>query len=300
VKEIPMASTPFHIVDVFAERKYAGNQLAVFRNADGLSGDTMQKLAQEMGFSETTFILSDTERDGGYDVRIFTPAAELPFAGHPTLGTAYLIRHEIIGKPVPRVILNLKVGQIPVAFERQADGGGIVWMTLKEAIFSETFDRREIAPLLTVKAEDIDTDFPIQSVSTGLPFVLLPLRSLDAVRRAGVLKEKWLDWVKDRPAKMIFVFCREPMDPTNHIHARAFTDYYGMAEDPATGSANSCFAAYLVKHRYFGVSEIDVRVEQGYEIGRPSLIYLKAQDRGGTIRVELGGKVIPVAQGRLS
>jgi trans-2,3-dihydro-3-hydroxyanthranilate isomerase len=300
MKEIMMASTSFHIVDVFAERKYAGNQLAVFRNAGGLSGDTMQKLAQEMGFSETTFILSDTEQDGGYDVRIFTPVAELPFAGHPTLGTAYLIRQEIIGKPVPRVILNLKVGRIPVAFERQADGGDIVWMTPKEAIFSETFDRREIAPLLTVKGEDIDTDFPIQSVSTGLPFVLLPLRSLDAVRRAGVLQEKWLDWVKSRPAKMIFVFCRESMDPANQIHARAFTDYYGMAEDPATGSANSCFAAYLVKHRYFGVSEIDVRVEQGYEIGRPSLIYLKARDRGGTIRVEVGGKVIPVAQGRLS
>ena len=294
-----MASTPFHIVDVFAEQKYAGNQLAVFQDAGNLSGDTMQKLAQEMGFSETTFILSHAERDGGYDVRIFTPVAELPFAGHPTLGTAYVIRHEIIRKPVPRVVLNLKVGQIPVAFERQAEGGDIVWMTPKEAVFGEIFEIREIAPLLTVKARDLDTDFPIQSVSTGLPFVLLPLRSLDAVRRAGVLKDKWLDWVKDRPAKMVFVFCHEAIDPVNHIHARAFTDYYGMAEDPATGSANSCFAAYLAKYRYFGSDQINVRVEQGYEIGRPSLIYLKAQDHGGTIHAEVGGKVVLVAQGRL-
>jgi len=293
-----MTDALFHIVDVFAEQKYAGNQLAVFRKAGGLPSDTMQKIAKEMGFSETTFILSDAERDGGYDVRIFTPAAEVPFAGHPTLGTAYLVRHEIINKPVQRVILNLKVGQIPVAFEQQADGGDIVWMTPKEAVFGETFDTREIAPLLTIRESDIDESFPIQAVSTGLPFVLLPLRSLDAVRRAGVIKNKWLDWVKDRPAKMLFVFCREAIDSAHHIHARAFADYYGIAEDPATGSANSCFAAYLAKHRYLGAESIDVRVEQGHEIGRPSLIYLKAQDRGGTIHAEVGGKVVMVAQGR--
>lgn len=294
-----MASTPFHIVDVFAEQKYTGNQLAVFRNAGGLSSDTMQKLAKEMGFSETTFILSDAAHDGGYDVRIFTPAAEVPFAGHPTLGTAYIIRQEIIQKAVPRLTLNLKVGQIPVAFERQADGGDIAWMTPKEAVFGETFDTREVAPLLTIKADDIDTGFPIQTVSTGLPFVLLPLRSLDAVRRAGVVRDKWLHWVQDRQAKMVFVFSHQTLDPANHIHARAFADYYGIAEDPATGSANSCFAAYLAQHRYFGAGRIDVRVEQGYEIGRPSLISLRAEARGGTIHVEVGGTVVPVAQGRL-
>ncbi len=294
-----MTGTPFHIVDVFAEQKYAGNQLAVFRDAGGLSDDTMQKLAREMGFSETTFILSDAKHEGGYDVRIFTPAAEVPFAGHPTLGTAYVIRQQIIRKPAPQVNLNLKIGQIPVAFERQADGEDIVWMTPKEAVFGETFAPREITPLLTADASDIDNDFPIQSVSTGLPFVLLPLRSLEAVRRAGVVKDKWLDWVESRPAKMIFVFCRETVHPGNHIHARAFVDYYGIPEDPATGSANSCFAAYLVKHRYFGTDPVDIRVEQGYEIGRPSLIYLKAQDRGGTIHGEVGGKVVLIAQGRL-
>ncbi|MCX5645381.1 MAG: PhzF family phenazine biosynthesis protein [Phycisphaerae bacterium] len=292
-----MKGTIFNIVDVFAEEKCAGNQLAVFRDAGGLAGDTMQKIAKEMGFSETTFILSNAERDGGYDVRIFTPAAEVPFAGHPTLGTAYVIRHEIVKNAVRRVNLNLKVGQIPVAFERQADGEDIVWMTPKEAVFGETFDRREIAPLLTLDADDIDPDYPIQSVSTGLPFVLLPLRSLEAVRRAKVVKDKWLDWVKDRQAKMVFVFCRETVRPGNHVHARAFADYYGIVEDPATGSANSCFAAYLAKHRYSGSGEIDVRVEQGYEIGRPSLIYLKAQDRDGTIHVGVGGKVVMIAQG---
>jgi trans-2,3-dihydro-3-hydroxyanthranilate isomerase len=292
-----MEGTVFNIVDVFAEEKYAGNQLAVFNDAGGLSRDTMQKITREIGFSETTFILSNAEREGGYDVRIFTPAAEVPFAGHPTLGTAYVIRHEILKKSVRQVNLNLKVGQIPVAFERQADGGDLVWMTPKEAVFGETFDPQEIARLLTVGTDDIDSGFPVQSVSTGLPFVLLPLRSLDAVKRAGVIKDKWLEWVKDREAKMLFVFCRETVHSGNHIHARAFADYYGIVEDPATGSANSCFAAYLAKHRYFGSDQIDVRVEQGYEIGRPSRIYLKTQDRGGTIHVEVGGKVVMIAQG---
>jgi len=295
-----MKGTVFNIVDVFAEAKYTGNQLAVFRNAGGLASDTMQKLAKEMGFSETTFLLSNAERDGGYDVRIFTPAAEVPFAGHPTLGTAHVIRHQIVRQPVPQVTLNLKVGPIPVAFERQADGGDLVWMTPKEAVFGETFDPREVAPLLTVDEEDIDRDFPVQSVSTGLPFVLLPLRSLDAVRRAGVIRDRWLAWVKDRQAKMLFVFCRETVRPSNHIHARAFADYYGVPEDPATGSANSCFAAYLVKHRYFGDDRIDVRVEQGYEIGRSSLIYLRAEEHAGKIAVNGGGKVIMVARAELT
>ncbi len=293
-----MPGIPFDIVDVFAEQKYAGNQLAVFRNAQGLTDEHMQKVAKEMGFSETTFILSDTERDGGYDVRIFTPAAEVPFAGHPTLGTAYVIRQKIIGRPVQRVSLNLKVGQIPVRFDRRSDGRDILWMTPKEAVFGDVLGIEELASLLTVGRTDIDTDFPIQSVSTGVPFILLPLRSLEAVRRAGVVREKWLDWVKDRPAKMLFVFCRETIDPANHIHARMFADYYGIAEDPATGSANSCLAAYLVRHRYFGTDQIDVRVEQGHEIGRPSLLYLRAEERSGMLDVRVGGKVVMIAEGQ--
>ncbi|MEN6338420.1 MAG: PhzF family phenazine biosynthesis protein [Phycisphaerales bacterium] len=294
-----MKGLTFYIVDVFAEQKYAGNQLAVFRNAQGLASDEMQKITREIGFSETTFILSDAPRDGGYDVRIFTPAAEVPFAGHPTLGTAYIIRDRILGQSVDRVNLNLKVGQIPVAFESQAGGEKIPWMTPKEASFHETFEAKEIAPLLRIRAEDIDADFPIETVTTGLPFVFVPLRSLDAVKRAAAVKDQWLDWVRDREAKMVMVFCRQTVEPGNHIHARMFADYYGIVEDPATGSANSCLAAYLVRHRYFGGDAIDVRVEQGYEIGRPSRIYLRARRKDGRIEVNVGGKVVPIAQAEL-
>lgn len=294
-----MKELTFYIVDVFAEQKYAGNQLAVFRNAQELPSEEMQRIAKEMGYSETTFILSDAPRNGGYDVRIFTPAAEVPFAGHPTLGTAYVIRREILGQSVDHVNLNLKIGQIPVAFEPQPDGEKIPWMTPKEASFHEKFETKEVAPLLRVDAEDIDTDFPIETVTTGLPFVFVPMRSLDAVKRATAVKNRWLDWVKDKQAKMVMVFCRQAVEPGNHIHARMFADYYGIVEDPATGSANSCLAAYLVRHRYFGSDSIDVRVEQGYEIGRPSRIYLRARELAGRIRVEVGGRVFAVMEGRL-
>ncbi len=294
-----MKALTFSIVDVFAERKYAGNQLAVIREAKDLSSEEMQKIAVEMGFSETTFILSDTPRDDGFDVRIFTPGGEVPFAGHPTLGTAYVIRREILKQPTDRVTLNLKIGRIPVAFEPQPDGEDIPWMTPKEASFHEVFEPEEVAPLLRVRTEDIDADFPIETVTTGLPFLFIPLRSLDAVKRAAVVKDQWLDWVKDHQAKMVFLFCRQAVEPENHIHARMFGDYYGIVEDPATGSANSCFAAYLVKHRYFGGDRIDVRVEQGYEIGRPSRIYLRARENGGRIAVEVGGRVFAVAKGNL-
>src|SRR4030042_912475 len=135
-----MGKLIFYIVDVFAEEKYAGNQLAVVRDATALSDSQMQKITKEMNYSETTFIMSEEPREGGYDVRIFTPAAEVPFAGHPTLGTAYIIRQEIVRKPVQQVNLNLKVGQIPVCFDRQDDGRDILWMTPKEATFGEELD----------------------------------------------------------------------------------------------------------------------------------------------------------------
>jgi trans-2,3-dihydro-3-hydroxyanthranilate isomerase len=292
-----MTTPTFHIVDVFAETRYAGNQLAVFRNIAGLSDDQMQSIAREVNFSETTFIVSDDERDGGYDVRIFTPTAEVPFAGHPTLGTASVIRRAIVGHAVERVTLNLEIGPIPVDFERQSNGSDIAWMTPKAAAFGDVIEPSEIAPLLSITESDIDPDFPVQAVSTGIPFILVPLRSLDAVKRACAVKDRWLQWVEGRDAKSPFIFCREPVDPGNHIHARVFAPYYGIPEDPATGSANCCFAAYLVRHRYFRTSEIHVRVEQGYEIGRPSLIYLRAKERNGGIDVNVGGRVFFDARG---
>ena len=294
-----MVKHTFYIVDVFAEEKYAGNQLAVVRDAGGLTERQMQQIAKEMDYSETSFILSDVERNGGYDVRIFTPKAEVPFAGHPTLGTAYIIQRELIKKPIDKVILNLKVGQIPVSFERKRDRAELLWMKPIEPIFGEIFEAGEITQFLTVRREDIDDRFPVQQVSVGVDFIFVPLKTLDAVRRAGVIKDKLFDWVRSKQAKTVFVFCPETYKPQNQMNVRFFADYYGIPEDPATGSANSCLAGYLVKHRYFGADEIDIRVEQGYEIGRPSLLYLRAKEKNGKIEVFVGGKVVVVAKGEL-
>jgi trans-2,3-dihydro-3-hydroxyanthranilate isomerase len=283
------------IVDVFAEEKYAGNQLAVVRYGKDVPDSEMHKIAREVNFSETTFINSDQEHDSGYDVRIFTPKEEVPFAGHPTLGTAYVIRKEIIGKTVDEVLLNLKVGQIPVTFTSE----GILWMKQKEPTFGVTFDAEEIAEILGVEERAIDDRFPIEDVSTGLPFIIVPLRKLENVKQCSVAKNKYFELIKDTRAKALLVFNPETYDASNNLNVRVFADCYGIPEDPATGSANGCLAGYLSKHRYFGTERVNVRVEQGYEIGRPSLLYLTAEVRNEAIAVSVGGRVVPIAKGEL-
>lgn len=295
-----MPKLTFHIVDVFAEEKYAGNQLAVVQDAQGLSASEMQKIAKEMHYSETSFILSDKKRQGGYDVRIFTPEKELAFAGHPTLGTAYIILQEIVKKQVNKVILNLKVGQItvtPTYVQGQLD---ILWMKQIEPTFGKTFDAQTISQVLNLSVADIETAFPIQEVSTGVPDIMVPLKTLSAVKRAKIDKDKYTQLIKNIKSKAILIFSPETYHRKNHLNVRFFADYYGVPEDPATGSANGCLAAYLIKHNYFGQKQINIKVEQGYEIGRPSLLLLKAkQNKKGKIDVNVGGKVIPIAKGQL-
>ena len=204
-----MKRLTFYVVDVFAEERYAGNQLAVFRSARALPDTEMQRIAKEMNFSETTFVLSDERRNDGYDVRIFTPKTELPFAGHPTLGTAYVIQREIVKEPVETVILNLKVGQIPVTFSYGGKDADILWMKQLQPTFGQTFDTESISQVLSLDAEDIDNRFPIQDVYTGVPSIIVPLKTLDAVKRARIDKDKYFRFIKDTQAKTILVFCPE-------------------------------------------------------------------------------------------
>ncbi len=292
-----MRTLPFYIVDVFAEEKYAGNQLAVFRAGRDLSDGRMQCIAREMNFSETTFILSETPVNGGFDVRIFTPGAEVPFAGHPTLGTAHILRTEIFGESRGEIRLNLKVGQIPVTFEKNAGPEPVYWMKQPEPVFGESLPPEIVAPLLRLNPDEVDRRFPTQEVSTGLPHILVPLRALESLKKARVEKDKYFDFVEKRWAKPILIFCPEPHNRQNDMSVRMFADWFGVPEDPATGSGNGCLAAYLVRHRYLGKEKIDLRVEQGYEIGRPSLLFLKAEERNGSINVFVGGKAITVARG---
>lgn len=290
-----MGNLTFYIVDVFAEEKFAGNQLAVFRGGAKLTSQQMQTIAREMHFSETTFIMSGKKREGGYDVRIFTPGAEVPFAGHPTLGTANIIRNKILKNKVSEIKLNLKVGQIPVAFQKD-----IAWMKQVPPEFGEKINAVKVAEVLGLKKSEIDQRFPIEEVSTGLPHIIVPLKKLDSLIRARVSLDKYYDLIKNTWAKPILIFCPESHAGENDISVRMFADCYGVPEDPATGSGNGCLAAYLVKNKYWGKEEINICSEQGYEINRPSLLYLKAAIVNKEIQVYVGGKSIIVAKGELS
>ena len=282
----------FYIVDVFAEEKYAGNQLAVVRGGAGMPDELLRKIALEMNYSETTFVLSDEESKGGYDVRIFTPGGEVPFAGHPTLGTAYVIQHEMLAGPVERITLKLKAGEIPVTF------GEILWMRQLPPTFGATLDPAAVASTLELERADLDDNYPVQEVSTGLPTLIVPLKNLGALQRCRLRHDRYLELVENIEAKSILVFCPEPHESAD-LSARMFAPSLGVTEDPATGSANGCLAGYLVEHRYFRTDSIDVRVEQGYEIDRPSLLYLQAARDGDEIRVDVGGRVQMVAKGEL-
>jgi trans-2,3-dihydro-3-hydroxyanthranilate isomerase len=288
-----MRRLPYYIVDVFAERKYTGNQLAVFRNAKEISSDEMQNIAREINYSETTFILSDEQKNGGFDVRIFTPKEEIPFAGHPTIGTAHIIKDKILQGNAESVVLNLKVGQIPVTFSQD----GYCWMKQIQPIFGQQHQPEILANILNLDVSDMDERFPVEEVSTGLPFFIVPLKNITALKKAKVDKEKCFDLIKNTVAKGILVFCPETHEPQNNISVRVFVDYYGVPEDPATGSGNGCLAGYLVKHRYFGKDNINIRSEQGYEIERPSLLLLKAEQSSSNINISVGGKSIIMAQG---
>jgi trans-2,3-dihydro-3-hydroxyanthranilate isomerase len=293
-----MRTLPFYLVDVFAEQKYAGNQLAVVDSGTALSTAQMQEIANEMHFSETSFLLSHKQRNGGFEVRIFTPSAEVPFAGHPTLGTAYVIKRFLIKKPVDNVLLNLKIGQIPVSFEKTGARQETVWMEQVPPTFGKTFSVPQLAQVLRLSVGDFDGRFPIQEVSTGLPFIIVPLKTLDAVKRARISMDSLLELAKEAKAG-ILVFCPETYEKGNDLNVRVFVDLFGIPEDPATGSGNGCLAGYLSRYRYFGTDEVNARVEQGYEVRRRSLLLLKAENRAGTIWVHVGGKVVLVATGKL-
>ncbi|NHJ24186.1 MAG: PhzF family phenazine biosynthesis protein [Candidatus Lokiarchaeota archaeon] len=295
MKEIQHGGITFYIVDVFAEFKYGGNQLAVVISNNHLSDNMMQKIAREMNFSETTFITSVEN----YDVRIFTPKIELPFAGHPTIGTAFILHQEFIKEKVKTISLNLKIGQIAILFKYKGENLSEIWMEHKTPTFHGYFAPNLLADVLSLAEDHIDGRFKIQEVSTGVPTIIVPLKNLDAVKRANINKNKYNDLIAKTNAKSILIFSPETYDKKNDLNVRFFADYYGVSEDPATGSANGCLAAYLVKHEYFGTKKIDIRVEQGYEIGRESLLLLKAEEKEGKYFVAVGGKAILVAKGKL-
>jgi trans-2,3-dihydro-3-hydroxyanthranilate isomerase len=198
------------------------------------------------------------------------------------------------------VALNLKVGQIPVSFSYDPDGvADVLWMRQNPPAAGKMVDRGIIASVLNLVVDDIDDVFPIQEFSTGLPFIIVPLRNLQALRKAHVDRNRLLAMVDALEAKAILCFSPETYKPEHDLAVRVFADYYGVPEDPATGSANGDLAGYLVHHMYLGKQEIDIKVGQGYEIGRPSLLMLRARKTDDAIEVNVGGGVVMVAKGEL-
>ncbi len=282
--------------DVFTTRPLEGNPLAVFLDGRGLSDDGMQAIAREMNLSETTFIFprdAEEENARGVRVRIFTVQEELPFAGHPTLGTAFALRDK---SGTSEIKLDLNVGTIPIRFEEVPGEPAFGEMTQAEPTFGQVHDRKKIAQVSGIPVEDIDTELPIQTVSTGVPFTILPLRGLEAIRRLQIDQPRASDYLSASGGKFFFCVTREIVDSAARLHARML--FYN-GEDPATGSASGCAAAWMVEH---GVAQPDeqVLIEQGMEMKRPSKIFVRAsQHDGRVVNVRVGGNVVEVLRGEL-
>ncbi len=288
-----MSKPRFFFTDVFTTQRHGGNQLATFIDCETLSDAEMQKIAREINFSETTFITSRLPRDGCYDVRIFTPKAEVEFAGHPTLGTAHIIRNKLHLTDANELTLNLRVGKIPVTFSEDS----VVWMKQIPPVFGMQYDADILAQILGIAASDIDLSFPVEEVSSGFPTLVVPLKSLATLQRVKINKDKYFNLANDAWAKLILVFSRECYEPEQSLSMRVFADFYGVPEDAATGSACGSLAAYLLSHQFFGSSSLDILAGQGYEMGRPSALALRAHANQNGIEVLVGGSVVDVAEG---
>jgi trans-2,3-dihydro-3-hydroxyanthranilate isomerase len=268
----------------------------VFADARGLTDAEMQAIAKEMNLSETTFIFphdAASERERGVRVRIFTVEEELPFAGHPTLGTAFALRN---GNATSEVVLELNVGKVPVRFEQSPGQPIIGEMKQVDPVFGVVHEREALARATGLNPEDFDPTLPIQTVSTGLSFTVTPLKSLAVIQKIRVDIQRAGEYLQNTGGKFLYFVTRETVDPAAGLHARMF--FYN-GEDPATGSAAGCTAAWMVAH---GVATPDqhVLIEQGVEMQRPSRIFVRASKQDNRIvNVRVGGNAIEVIRGEV-
>ena len=292
-------------VDVFTDRALTGNSLAVFLDGRGLSTEQMQALAREMNLSETTFIFpgpTNAENTRGIRVRIFTVQEELPFAGHPTLGTAFVLRGQA-GETAgaSEVLLDLNVGTIPVRFTDQPAQPVFGEMTQKNPEFGAIHNASDIARLTQLSAADFDGSAPIQTVSTGLPYTIVPLRSLKTLQHLRLDLDRSAEYLARSGGKFFYFVCRETVDPKARLHARMI--FYN-GDDPATGSAAGCCSAWMVAHGV-AASDEQVLIEQGLEVHRPSRIFVRATRENNrqdnhVVNVRVGGNCVEVLRGEVA
>ena len=286
---------PYVLMDVFTEHALEGNQLAIFTDARGLSTEQMQALARETNLSETTFILpreAEEERREGTRVRIFTVQEELPFAGHPTLGTAYYL-HRFGGNK--EVWLDLKVGKIPVRFREEDSEKSYGEMRQRDPEAGVVHDKKEIARVTGLAFDEIAPHLPVQTFSTGMPFIIVPVTSLEAIRKVGPWSNL-AEYLERSDGKLFYFVTAETIDSHSKLHARM--PFYN-GDDPATGSAAGCCAAWMAMHGVIERGETAI-IEQGFEVHRPSRIYVRAEKSGDkVINVHVGGYCVEVAQGEV-
>lgn len=304
-----MPEIKFHIVDVFAPKKYSGNQLAVFLDLEQrLSSNEMLEITREINFAESTFIRS-IESDGSFVVRIFTTEYEVPFAGHPTLGTTYIIAKELCDYPSNEVTLRLKKGDIPVEITEPHDlEGSRFTMQQAQPEFGATFDLKLVSEALDFPLHDFDSDMPIEVVNTGLPYLIIFLKDLNTIQNIKLNTEKVEQFLraqklhkKNSPTGLttsLFFVTKETVNAQHQYHARMFVlEGNSIWEDAATGSANGCLLAYLLKVDKPSQSVI---VEQGFEMGRKSILYLDGELLKNEYIIKVGGQVVPVSSGTWS
>lgn len=274
------------LLDVFTDTPFTGNQLAVFPFAEDLTFEQMQKLANEINYSETTFIFKSMDSSADFDIRIFTPKAELPFAGHPTLGTAFALLN-LIDTPLKNqnsINLRTKAGIIPLVKSE-----GAIWMRQNAPEFLNIYkSKNDIADLVGLSPDDISDGLPIEEVSTGNTMLMVPINSLSAIGKATGNMNRISEFFKDKPSMAPYLFTFETADPKTSVHTRLFAPHLGIIEDPATGSAAGPLTGYLLKHGVFG-DKFEIQNEQGMEIDRPSRILMKGCLADGKFEIKIGG-----------
>ena len=297
----------FLTVDVFTTQRFGGNQLAVFPDARAIPEQSLLPITREFNFSETTFVYPAADAAHTRRVRIFTPGGEIPFAGHPTVGTAHVLAAigEIrLAGAETRIVLEEGVGPVPVTIRGDADGRP-TFAQLSVAKLPEFFDRPPsldaVAEVLSLDPADfLGGEYAPQPVSCGLPFFIVPLKTREAVARARVRMEPWERHLKGTPWSEPMVFAMDAEGANVDVHARVFVPGLNVPEDPATGSANACLGGYLASRTPRDNGTLRWTVEQGIEMGRPSLLHVEADKQGGRITgVRVGGSTVMVSEGSM-
>ncbi|MGL2994051.1 PhzF family phenazine biosynthesis protein [Flavobacterium sp. TSSA_36] len=280
---------PFYIVDVFTDTKYAGNQLAVFLEAENLSAAQMQKIAREMNFAESTFITRLEVAKNSAEVKIFTPAHEMQFAGHPIIGTSWVLMHKVFENSPENIQLNVPIG--PITIQKTEE---LIWLQAAQPKFWDIFSKEEFSGFSNLNKEDFENQFPIQEVTTGSAFVLVGLSSKRALEQLVLDKDKTDNWLKKNCKTSHRGLYFYYLEGSKLFSRMLCIENNQLIEDAATGSASSCLQAFLLKYHQ---PELEIINYQGDYIGRPSQIYFKGKVTDNQFDIKIGGKAQFVAKG---